>query len=157
MIARDGDIVARGQNRVLLTATSRPRRDRGHPQGRPGTQRGGAEHLARARRRVHPEAGAAAGGLAGSGTRTGTDVGMEIYTCGAPCPMCMSAIYWSRLDAVYFASDLAATSHIGFDDAFQYGDSPVRSRSGPSSRATARRHWAPLRTRRGPRSPKHPY
>jgi guanine deaminase len=49
-------------------------------------------------------------------------MGMEIYISGAPCPMCMSAIYWARLDAVYFASDLGATKAIGFDDAFQYED-----------------------------------
>jgi len=48
--------------------------------------------------------------------------GCEIYINGAPCPMCMSAIYWARLDAVHFASDLEATRAIGFDDAFQYED-----------------------------------
>ena len=30
--------------------------------------------------------------------------GCEIYINGAPCPMCMSAIYWSRIDHVYFGS-----------------------------------------------------
>ena len=49
-------------------------------------------------------------------------MGLEIFISGAPCPMCMSAIYWARLDAVHFACDLAATSAIGFDDAFQYED-----------------------------------
>ena len=29
--------------------------------------------------------------------------GCEIYINGAPCPMCMSAIYWSRIDHLYFA------------------------------------------------------
>jgi guanine deaminase len=48
--------------------------------------------------------------------------GHEIYTCGAPCPMCMSAIYWARLDAVWFGQDLDATSKIGFSDGFQYED-----------------------------------
>ena len=48
--------------------------------------------------------------------------GCDIYISGAPCPMCMSAIYWSRIDSVYFASDLEATRAIGFDDAFQYED-----------------------------------
>ena len=28
--------------------------------------------------------------------------GCEIYINGAPCPMCMSAIYWARIDPVYF-------------------------------------------------------
>ena len=36
--------------------------------------------------------------------------------------MCMSAIYWSRIDHVYFAASLQDTSAIGFDDAFQYED-----------------------------------
>ena len=36
--------------------------------------------------------------------------------------MCMSAIYWSRIDAVYYSSDLRSTREIGFDDAFQYAD-----------------------------------
>ena len=46
----------------------------------------------------------------------------EIYITGAPCAMCMSAIYWSRIDHVYFASTLTDTSAIGFDDAYQYED-----------------------------------
>ena len=48
--------------------------------------------------------------------------GCSIYVSGAPCPMCMSAIYWSRIDNVYFSCDLKATREIGFDDAFQYED-----------------------------------
>ena len=48
--------------------------------------------------------------------------GCEIYINGAPCPMCMSAIYWSRIDRVYFGNSLKDTSAIGFDDAFQYED-----------------------------------
>jgi tRNA(Arg) A34 adenosine deaminase TadA len=34
----------------------------------------------------------------------------------------MSATYWSRIDAVYFSNEPAATAAIGIDDAFQYED-----------------------------------
>jgi hypothetical protein len=40
----------------------------------------------------------------------------------SPCPMCMGAIYWSRIDRVFFGNSLKDTSAIGFDDAFQYED-----------------------------------
>ena len=36
--------------------------------------------------------------------------------------MCLSAIYWSRLDAVYFASDRHQAAAAGFDDAFLYDE-----------------------------------
>jgi guanine deaminase len=48
--------------------------------------------------------------------------GHEIFISEAPCPMCMSAIYWARIDSVFFAQDLDATSSIGFDDQFQDED-----------------------------------
>jgi guanine deaminase len=48
--------------------------------------------------------------------------GCDIYINGAPCRMCMSAIYWARIEHVYFADSLEDTRAIGFDDAFQYED-----------------------------------
>jgi tRNA(Arg) A34 adenosine deaminase TadA len=48
--------------------------------------------------------------------------GCEIYVNAAPCPMCMSAIYWARLDCVVFGATLEDARQIGFDDAFQYED-----------------------------------
>ncbi len=49
-------------------------------------------------------------------------IGCEIYIDGAPCPMCMSAIYWARISKVTFGCSLADTAAIGFDDSFQYED-----------------------------------
>lgn len=46
--------------------------------------------------------------------------GCEIYTSCEPCPMCFGAIYWARLDKLYFANSKADARDIGFDDSFIY-------------------------------------
>jgi guanine deaminase len=46
--------------------------------------------------------------------------GCEIYSSCEPCPMCLSAIYWARLDHLYFAATRTDAADIGFDDAFLY-------------------------------------
>jgi guanine deaminase len=46
--------------------------------------------------------------------------GCEIYTSCEPCPMCLAAIYWSRLDKIYFGSTAQEAADAGFDDAFLY-------------------------------------
>src|SRR5262245_3740597 len=122
VIVKDGEIVGRGQNRVLLT----------------GCPVFHAEITAimDACQRLNPKA------LLGSGSAAGT-LGMiprepgspdpvpelarmlnccEIYVNSSPCPMCMSAIYWARLDRLTFAANLEDARQIGFDDAFQYDD-----------------------------------
>lgn len=123
VIVKDGEIVGRGQNRVLLT----------------GCPVFHAEITAimDACQRLNPKA------LLGSGSGAGTLLGMiprepgspdpvpararmlkgcEIYVNAAPCPMCMSAIYWARMDRVTFGASLDDARRIGFDDAFQYED-----------------------------------
>ncbi len=46
--------------------------------------------------------------------------GCSIYTSCEPCPMCLGAIYWARLDKIYYANDRKDAARIGFDDEFIY-------------------------------------
>ena len=46
----------------------------------------------------------------------------EIYSSCEPCPMCLGAIYWARLDKVYYANTKADAKAIGFDDSFIYDE-----------------------------------
>lgn len=48
--------------------------------------------------------------------------GCEIYTSCEPCPMCLGAIYWARLDKIYYGNDKQDAGKIGFDDAFIYAE-----------------------------------
>jgi guanine deaminase len=46
--------------------------------------------------------------------------GCELYTSCEPCPMCLSAIYWSRLARFFYAASREDAARVGFDDAFIY-------------------------------------
>src|ERR1700761_7202986 len=48
----------------------------------------------------------------------GTDdlSGCEIYSSGEPCPMCMAAIYWAKIGAVYFSNTEKDALKYGFID-----------------------------------------
>ena len=46
--------------------------------------------------------------------------GCEIYTSCEPCPMCLGAIYWARLDRVFYGGTRDDAAQAGFDDAFIY-------------------------------------
>lgn len=124
VIARDGEIVARGQNRVLLTGDI--------------TCHAEVDAIRTAVATLNPSAPVIPVDERPTSTLALVDrpegspdpvpararmlLGMEIYASGAPCPMCMGAIYWARLDAVHFATSWEDARAIGFDDAFQYED-----------------------------------
>ncbi|QQL51473.1 nucleoside deaminase [Mucilaginibacter ginkgonis] len=59
--------------------------------------------------------------------------GCVIYTSCEPCPMCLGAIYWARLDKIYYANTKKDAADIGFDDAFIYEelDKPMDKRKLP--------------------------
>jgi guanine deaminase len=42
--------------------------------------------------------------------------GCTIYASCEPCPMCLAAIYWARLDALFYGNSRHDAAAIGFDD-----------------------------------------
>lgn len=92
VIARNGEIVATGVNRV--TASNDPT--------------------------AHAEVSAIRAATAKLGTFTLSDC--EIFTSCEPCPMCLGAIYWARLKKIYFANNKTDAKDIGFDDSFIYDE-----------------------------------
>jgi guanine deaminase len=104
VIARDGDIIAEGWNQVTSSADPTAH----------------AEVVAIRR---------ACQALGRFDLRT-----CEIYTSCEPCPMCLGAIYWARLDRIWFANDRADAAAIGFDDDFLYREiaRPLNERSVPT-------------------------
>lgn len=48
--------------------------------------------------------------------------GCDIYASCEPCPMCLGAIYWARIDNLYFANHKSDAKAIGFDDSFIYDE-----------------------------------
>lgn len=48
--------------------------------------------------------------------------GCIIYTSCEPCPMCLGAIYWARLDKIYYGNNKHDAARIGFDDSFIYDE-----------------------------------
>ncbi len=57
--------------------------------------------------------------------------GCTIYTSCEPCPMCLAAIFWARIDRIFFGSSSAEAAQAGFDDSVLYREvclSPAQRR-----------------------------
>jgi len=90
VIVKDGQVVARGVN--LVTGTNDPT----------------AHAEVTAIRRACQE------------LETFELTGCIIYSSCEPCPMCLTAILWARLDALFFASTAKDAAKAGFDDSHFY-------------------------------------
>ena len=104
VIVKDGKIIARGVNRVTSN--------------------------------IDPTAHAEVNAIREASKSLGTfDLsGCEIYSSCEPCPMCLGAIYWARLDKLYFANTKQDAKDIEFDDSFIYEelDLPIEKRKIPT-------------------------
>ena len=48
--------------------------------------------------------------------------GCELYSTCEPCPMCLSAIYWARIEKIYYANTREDARKIDFDDSLIYSE-----------------------------------
>ncbi len=46
--------------------------------------------------------------------------GCILYTSAEPCPMCLGAVYWSKIDVVFYANSKVDSAKFDFDDEFIY-------------------------------------
>jgi tRNA(Arg) A34 adenosine deaminase TadA len=62
--------------------------------------------------------------------------GCSVYASCEPCPMCLAALYWARVDAVVYACTREDADQAGFDDQRIYGElaRPPRERALPMRR-----------------------
>jgi len=95
VIVKDGAIIGRGNNRVILTNDPT----------------------------AHAEIVAIKDAC--SNLRNFQLDGCTIYTTCEPCPMCLGAIYWARIDKMFYACTKKDAAAIGFDDAFIYEEFPL--------------------------------
>ena len=48
--------------------------------------------------------------------------GTQMFTSCETCPMCLSAIYWSHIDKIYYGNNRKDAAKIGFDDSYIYDE-----------------------------------
>jgi guanine deaminase len=81
--------------------------------------------------------------------------GTTLYASCEPCPMCLGALFWARVDAVYYAASRADAARAGFDDVLFYEELtrppaerriPIRHASSPAA-SRPFELWMQLETR----------
>lgn len=67
--------------------------------------------------------------------------GCVMYTSCEPCPMCLAAIQWARMDAIFYSGTAEDAAAAGFDDAFLYEEikKPIAERKLAEVRMLAER------------------
>jgi tRNA(Arg) A34 adenosine deaminase TadA len=72
--------------------------------------------------------------------------GMVLYSSCEPCPMCLAAIHWARLDGAYFAGTRWDAAAAGFDDELLYREvaAPLEARQVPTRPMLAEEGKAPF-------------
>ena len=68
----------------------------------------------------------------------------DIYASCEPCPMCLSALYWSRCAVIFYGNNAADAAKVGFDDSFLYDEvkKPLEERTIPIVRLLPEEAWA---------------
>ena len=74
--------------------------------------------------------------------------GCEIYSSCEPCPMCIGALHWARLAAIYYSADREDAAQAGFDDAVLYNEftRPMGERATPIHRLLSEQAAVPFET-----------
>ncbi len=57
---------------------------------------------------------------AGAALQSFTLAGCTLYSSAEPCPMCLAAIHWARIDRFFYGNSVAVAEQAGFDDAKLY-------------------------------------